>query len=73
MEAEQQKKKILFSGLTILFCAGIFLYAASLFDRSASEIRPLESSASFLSDIQPKLKEGVPEPARVSTLDWEKM
>lgn len=47
MTTEQQQKKILFAGIAILVCAGIFLYSASLFDRNVAEISDLQPPISF--------------------------
>lgn len=48
METEQNQKKILFAGLTILVLAGIFLYSASFIDRNVSVIQTVEPAASIL-------------------------
>ncbi|MFA9262574.1 MAG: hypothetical protein ACEQSB_04445 [Undibacterium sp.] len=76
MTTEQTQKKILFAGLTILLCAGIFLYSASLFDRNVSDIAEIQTPASFQEQLEAvkneKEKPVVAEvqPVKV-TADWK--
>lgn len=76
MTTEEKQTRILFAGLTILLCAGIFLYSASLFDRNVEEISRIQSPVSFqerldaIKDEKPVVEVEEVEPVVVA-VDWK--
>lgn len=55
MDNEQKQRRFLYAALTLLFFAAIFLYSASLFDRSVAEVNRIESPVSVSGNLQSEI------------------